>query len=323
MKTAINPIDLDYIQVIPPTYDDVFQGEDRLDKIFSPWECGSSRLWSLLDLMEKYEVDKLCAHMRTLQYLEHWILEGIESTGDPNMTLSGEQIAIISPQLNALLSGLKSTELIAAPLLIERLLRHLAGLSLVRLHEQVITLPNMIEVELKDILFLYIPKDHAVWFNKNDPFGSKVSNNFPSTMQDIKDACNCYAIGQYTACIFHLMRVAEIGLRILAWDRRIKFKKKSPLELKEWREIFKGLEDEEIRLKSLHRTKAREAQFEFYHGAMIELRAFKNLYRDRTMHARACYDIYQTTSAMVNVSAFMKGLSEKISESNRTPLNWT
>ncbi len=31
---------------------------------------------------------------------------------------------------------------------------------------------------------------------------------------------------------------------------------------------------------------ARDAQFAFYHGAMVELRAFKNMYRNPAAHPR-------------------------------------
>jgi hypothetical protein len=155
------------------------------------------------------------------------------------------------------------------------------------------------------------------------PLGQICSEIDPrSLVEEIKDAGNCLAAELYTATVFHLMRVAEMGLRILAWDRRVILKRKAPIHLQQWGDIFRGLEEAESKIQQYPKTEARESQFEFYHGALVELRAFKNLYRDRTMHVRACYDQYQAQSALVHVSAFMRVLAGKISETKRTPLIW-
>lgn len=265
---------------------------------------------------------QFCSHMRSLYYMEQSLLEIMNQLSNSDVPIQENQRNIYNNQLINLLGIIKSVNLIASQKLIERIIIHLPNTTYIRLHEQITMIPNILEKELDEHCFMYIPQDHALWLDNDIPFGEEVNIKFPSIKMDIKDASNCYAVGQYTACVFHLMRVAEIGLRTLAWDRRIKFKKKSPLELKEWREIFDGLEKEEERIKNLPKTIGREAQFEFYHGAMIELRAFKNLYRDRTMHGRSFYDQYQATSAMIHVSSFMKVLSNKLSETKRTLLNW-
>ncbi len=265
---------------------------------------------------------QFCSHMRSLQYME-WSLDEIMKTlGNVNAPLLEEHKNYYYPQLNTLHEIIKGINLIATQRLIERIIIHLPNTTYIRLHELVSTIPNILEKELDEHCFMYVPKDQAFWLNNEEGFGQEVNDNFPSAKQDIYDACNCFAVGQYTACVFHLMRVAEIGLRVLAWDRRIKFKKQSPLELKDWDEILKGLEGYERNIQNLPKTSAREAQFEFYHGAMVQLRAFKNLYRHRTMHAREHYDLYQAQGALMHVSEFMQILSRKISETKRTPLIW-
>jgi hypothetical protein len=176
--------------------------------------------------------------------------------------------------------------------------------------------------ELGKRKFLWVDNALSQYVDNDELFGPVVNASFPSAQYDIKESGNCLATGCNTAAIFHLMRVAELGLRTVAWDRRVKFPKNSPLELKQWGEIFKGLEDAEKQIQSFPKTKARESQFEFYHGALIEFRAFKNLYRDRTDHARRNYDEYEARSAFEHVSSFMRILATKISEKKRTPLIW-
>src|SRR4051794_4802873 len=49
--------------------------------------------------------------------------------------------------------------------------------------------------------------------------GAEVKAAFPSAMPDVLEVGNCLAAECNTAAVFHLMRVAEVGLRALASDR--------------------------------------------------------------------------------------------------------
>ena len=47
-------------------------------------------------------------------------------------------------------------------------------------------------------------------------FGDDVARAFPSSKGDIDEAGKCLALDRGTACVFHLMRILEIGLQLLA-----------------------------------------------------------------------------------------------------------
>ena len=49
-----------------------------------------------------------------------------------------------------------------------------------------------------------------------------------SAKGDIMDAVDAYALGLNTACVFHLMRIAEHGMRALARERKVKLIKINP-----------------------------------------------------------------------------------------------
>jgi hypothetical protein len=125
------------------------------------------------------------------------------------------------------------------------------------------------------------------------------------------------------------MRAAEIGLRTLGYDRRVKvFKNKKtllqiPLTLASWDQIIKELEEAEDAIQGFKQTKAREAQFEFYHGAMMQIKRFKNVFRNRVMHTRESYERGAALDAVKQVADFMKILASKIKEGERTPVRWT
>jgi hypothetical protein len=52
-------------------------------------------------------------------------------------------------------------------------------------------------------------------FLKVDPFGKEIPTQFPTARDDIEEAGKCLAFGRGTACVFHLMRIMEVGLRAL------------------------------------------------------------------------------------------------------------
>jgi hypothetical protein len=179
-----------------------------------------------------------------------------------------------------------------------------------------------LEQESKERGYVQILPDRLAFFMQDALFGKSVKRAFPGASYDIQEAGNCFAVELSTAAVFHLMRAAEYGLRALARDRRVRLPKKEVLDLATWEAIIKQLEDAEIAIQGYPKTLAREAQFEFYHGAMMEFKRFKNKFRNRIMHTREDYDSDEATSALNHVREFMKILASRISETKRTPIIW-
>lgn len=285
-----------------------------------PWERSPFRLWSLWELMQKFDAG-MCAFVFT-----HLIqLAQIASTDDPkkDVPLSIKariNATLIAAGVVAFPAGLEETAQMLLRLQDEFKISMNCGDVFHSLHN----LQALMQSELRKRLFLQVDSRDASFYENEKLFGDQAYEAFRSARDDIKEAGSCLATGRATASIFHLMRVAEIGLRVLAWDRRVKFVKRPhvPLELRQWDEILVQLENSEAEIQQYKQSLAREAQLAFYHGAMVELRAFKNLYRHRTAHARKIYDIDQARSAMNHVSAFMRLLATRISEGKRTPKIW-
>jgi hypothetical protein len=78
-------------------------------------------------------------------------------------------------------------------------------------------LSSTIEEEMSLREYFEIPPDRARFFDDSrHAFGEAVAERFFSTTFDAAEASRCYALGRNTACVFHLMRVMEIGLTVLA-----------------------------------------------------------------------------------------------------------
>ncbi len=143
---------------------------------------------------------------------------------------------------------------------------------------------------------------------------------FPSAKEEAEEGVDCYALEHYTACVFHMMRVAEIGMRALARERGVKFTDK-PLEWANWQPI---LEQTKSRAKTATKGMAigpgKDAALAFYSGAIAQLHGFKDTFRNMTMHARKGYDELDALRAINQVRDFMNGLSAKIGEKTKTPI---
>jgi hypothetical protein len=70
-----------------------------------------------------------------------------------------------------------------------------------------------VESELKMRRFAFVPVVRAAKLDNIDNDWGDVQAKFPLARDDIRDAVECYALDKHTACIFHLMRVSEYGLR--------------------------------------------------------------------------------------------------------------
>src|SRR5439155_6631659 len=73
-------------------------------------------------------------------------------------------------------------------------------------------------------------------------FGEQVTTAFPSVAFDVEEAGNCYAFARPTACVFHLMRVMETGLKALG--RSLNDPRFDPKTNPTWETILRRCDDE-------------------------------------------------------------------------------
>lgn len=171
-------------------------------------------------------------------------------------------------------------------------------------------------------VFLILDTERDKLAKRTDLFGPAVSAAFPSADADIREAGNCLAAECNTAAVFHLMRVAEVGLRALARDRRVRLPRKQPLNLAAWETIVKELEAAEEAIRHYPKTGAQAAQFAFHHGAISLFAKFKSIFRNQVMHAQQHFGPDHALRIFEDVRAFMQVLAQRIGESSRTPLVW-
>lgn len=92
--------------------------------------------------------------------------------------------------------------------------------------------------------YLLVPASHRPFFETPNLFGTTVADEFEDAERDIAAAGRCIALDEWTAAVFHLMRVAEIGLQRLAdglgiknakWEEWESFSNKSMAFSERWK----------------------------------------------------------------------------------------
>lgn len=145
-----------------------------------------------------------------------------------------------------------------------------------------------------------------------------VWNRFPSAKEDIEEAVYCYALERNTACIFHLMRTAEVGMRGLARRLKVKMPNGKRLEWSDWgailREMNKKIENFAQTMKA---GPAKDDVLEFYRGSLGQFYAFKDEYRNHVSHKRKSYDENHAKHVLTHVCGFMQKLSARTDERGR------
>jgi hypothetical protein len=167
-----------------------------------------------------------------------------------------------------------------------------------------------IENELSLRSFLAVSPDKAKFYEANfEPFGKAVTISFPSTSFDAGEANRCFALNRSTACVFHLMRVLEIGLRVFADRFGV------PSDHTNWHNIIEGVEKAVRNMGSdPSRPSDWRHQQEFFSQAANHFMFVKDAWRNYTAHARGKYTDEEAETLIINVRAFMQKLATRLHE---------
>jgi hypothetical protein len=171
--------------------------------------------------------------------------------------------------------------------------------------------------ELRKRFFFRIPDNRQEYFQKDDLFGLEVSVAFPSSVREITSAGNCFALEEWDACVFHLMRSLEHPLRALANALGVPPPVKQPqttLELRTWGDVINQIIIE-INKRPNPKTPQEAELAEFYNRAAEQFQFFKDAWRDVVMHSRnKPYLEGETKDLIKSVEIFIRRLATRLKE---------
>jgi hypothetical protein len=164
-------------------------------------------------------------------------------------------------------------------------------------------------------MFLFVPSHRIKFYDWQ--LAEKISGSFPAAANELARAGKCYSKGEPTACVFHSMRAAEMGLRAFAQYLKITFP--YSIDVADWKNIIDKIETEIKSKQQLPKGMDKSEELKFCSDAGAQFRYFKDAYRIFVAHARASYDEEQALSIMQRTGEFIVGLSTKLAESTSCP----
>jgi len=214
--------------------------------------------------------------------------------------------------LNTILGHCQELELVASTMAFNRIVR---AAKMGGTNQQVADLLADFRLRLADELSaracLMIEPHEAKLFTDPHPFGPEVAAAFPSTTIDIEEAGKCLALDRGTATVFHLMRVVEMGLRVLG--KSLNDPALDPKRNPSWEAILKKAEDE-LRKPLAQRSPEWRQNEVFNSSAVASLRAIKDAWRNPTMHVEIHYSETQAGDVWHSAKGFMRHLATKLHE---------
>ena len=157
--------------------------------------------------------------------------------------------------------------------------------------------------ELREELIFRLPSERKNYFEKDDLFGSEVTSAFPSAVENVRNAGTCFAVEQWDACVFHLMRVLEQGIRVLATKFNVPFQNTT------WHTIIEQIEASVRRMDSSFGADWKEQQ-KFCSQAASQFMFLKEAWRNHIMHLSDVYDEGKALSVLRHVHELMQILAK-------------
>jgi hypothetical protein len=184
-----------------------------------------------------------------------------------------------------------------------------------------------LEWETKLEHFFHYYREDAKRIENVDEEWKSVISAFPSSRKEIIAALDCFALGDYPGCVFHMMRIAELGLRAIAGERGIKKLsgkrgQPKPIEWGTWNEVFDAIENQLKVIRQGNQGPKRDAALSFYDTALSDLRRMRDLYRDPTMHFRETYNKGEAHDAIVRANGLMTTLAPYLNETKPRKIRW-
>ena len=214
--------------------------------------------------------------------------------GDIRLTDSLRQIGLATPYISRPLDQLTASEVRS---------------ELNRVKETIIK-------ELSERKFLFIPKELTLFLDSDALFGHAVAQVFPSGKEDIRESGNCLAADCNTACVFHLMRVGEHGLRRLARKLRVRLThtgKNCPIEFADWDKVVTAIRGKIAEARKKPSRPKRQALLEAYSNAADHCEYMKDIWRNNMAHTRNPYSASEAIVVFGRLQDFMQFLGRYLS----------
>jgi hypothetical protein len=178
------------------------------------------------------------------------------------------------------------------------------------LHRGIEQLINSLALELNGRKFYGPLRKYEQYFEQPKLFGDEVFTKFSSANNDIFEAGTCLALERGTACVMHLMRVVEAGLKALAKALGVGVQN-------DWGAYLREVDGELG--KRIKASGKRTADEQFYAEARVTIDGIRIAWRNPTMHIENNYSPERAEGMLIAVRSLMQHLATRLSEWSALP----
>jgi hypothetical protein len=263
----------------------------------SSWD--SRRLWSLWDM---YEL-RIKPFIDVQDVLVQWSLHLHSQSKSFYPRVHDRHRTDLTAQIGRLMPQLLPGEFDMCRKAVERLLTRLENTDdAILIRGEVDDIRRRIIDQVESVFCLSLIKREQELFEPQHPlFGEEVEAKFSSMSEDISEAGKCLALGRPTACVFHLMRVMEIGVRRFGEVLNVTL-----ADDKNWQNIL-----DEIN-KAIKALDQKAALTKKYAGAAAHLYNVKLASRNEVMHPKQTYTSDEAWKVFSATDAFIRDLANLI-----------
>ena len=202
--------------------------------------------------MINYHLFPLCHLLITLTNFEEKLRERSAISQGRNMNEEvakalGTTIVVTEKDRNHINALLKVSKQISSQMTLEKVAHRIrrfenklrSNISISDFYAEARTLRESIEDDVKsNYLYLYPPDKAKLLLRVREAWTPAIVE-FESIVVDCETATDCYAIGNNIGCVFHCMRILEIGLKTLAFAVDLTF------DVQQWHTIIDQIEFED------------------------------------------------------------------------------
>ena len=163
-----------------------------------------------------------------------------------------------------------------------------------------------VQDELDAQYFFHLTQTDVHYYQSPTPFGEVAATRFQRASEDISEAAKCLALQRPVACVFHLMRVMELGVQAYGKKMKVAIDPQSENWSKIMDHVGKGIKAMPV---DTPRRKAKKAKYALVAATLDHVRI---AWRNEVMHPKQTYTRQEAFDMFNAVRVFINELAETI-----------
>ncbi len=273
----------------------LYASQPALDKNWFACHSSGYRLYSLRDMLQLF-VDQIHRFSATL--MKFFLL--------PDLAYAQQNMDELAGCLEAISGTCSSLGLRLSKNQADLVLRQIQSRECTPdlLHKGLEQLHTRIYEELQGELFLHIARDKADFSMLGYWDDSEIDAAFPSVAIEFVRAGHCFAYDESTACVFHLMRIVNAGLKATARSLGVVY------DSRNWHSIGQEIQ-RRMEQKYQNKTEEWRKAEPLYASVLTDIQAISKGHRNDVIHQiEKTYDDKEAYELIIITRGFIRHLAK-------------